>query len=113
GTAATLLFGGPINGLPAGWGGAFGLSLGKLADLGIGLIGEPGIAEPFRVVTVALLALTGLLLWYLGLGLRAEERGWLFRRRAGASESSADHDLLEDEEPAERPARASVVAPAE
>jgi S-DNA-T family DNA segregation ATPase FtsK/SpoIIIE len=113
GTAATLLFGGAINGLPAGWGGAFGLSLGKLADLGIGLIGEPGIAEPFRVVAVALLALTGLLLWYLGLGLRAEERGWLFTRRARTADPAADHDVFDEDEPAERPARASVVAPAD
>ncbi|MFC7499324.1 DNA translocase FtsK 4TM domain-containing protein [Enterovirga sp. GCM10030262] len=111
GTAVALLFGGAVNGLPAGWGGAFGLWLAKLADMGFALMGEPGIAEPFRVVTVALLALAGLFLWYLGLGLRAEERQWLARHERAPRRLE---DRREDrEEPAERPARAAVAAPSE
>ncbi len=113
GTAVALLFGGAVNGLPAGWGGAFGLSLARLSDWGIGLIGEPGIAEPFRVVTVALLALAGLFLWYLGLGLRAEERAWLFTRRVRTAPAIDDYDEIDEEELAEKPARAPVITPAE
>ncbi|WP_324748909.1 DNA translocase FtsK 4TM domain-containing protein [Sphingomonas sp. LY54] len=113
GTAVALLFGGAVNGLPAGWGGAFGLSLARLTDWGIGLIGEPGIAEPFRVVTVALFALAGLFLWYLGLGLRAEERQWLFTRRERAASTIEDYDEINEEDLAEKPARAPVITPAE
>jgi S-DNA-T family DNA segregation ATPase FtsK/SpoIIIE len=109
GTAVALLIGGAVNGLPAGWGGAFGLSLARLIELGIAQIGEPGIAEPFRVVTVALLGLAGLLTWYLGLGLRPEERRWLFtrRERAAREEMYDDEDALE--EPEDRPARTPVI----
>jgi S-DNA-T family DNA segregation ATPase FtsK/SpoIIIE len=81
GTATALLIGGAVNGLPAGWGGAFGLSLASLVELGISQIGEPGISEPFRVVVVALAGLAGVVLWWLGLGLRPEERSWIFTRR--------------------------------
>jgi S-DNA-T family DNA segregation ATPase FtsK/SpoIIIE len=81
GTGAALLFGGAVNGLPAGWGGAFGLSFGKLIEWGLASIGEPGIAEPLRIVTIALTWLAGAFLLYLGLGLRAEERAWIVSRR--------------------------------
>src|SRR3546814_18670896 len=67
GTGLALLFGGAVNGLPAGWGGAFGLSFASLVEIGIELIGEPAIAEPFRIVAVSLLGLAGLF-------LRSEER---------------------------------------
>lgn len=113
GTAVALLFGGAVNGLPAGWGGAFGLSLAKLIEVGIGMIGEPGIAEPSRVVTVALVALAGLFMWYLGLGLRIEERRWLFTRRERRLRAIEDLRDDEDYEPLERPARAPVITPPE
>jgi S-DNA-T family DNA segregation ATPase FtsK/SpoIIIE len=110
GVAVALLFGGAVNGLPAGWGGAFGLSFAKLAELGIGLIGDPGVAEPFRVVTVALAALAGLFLWYLGLGLRAEERQWLTTRRERAPRLLPDLRAEREEATvAERPARTPVI----
>ncbi|MBA3676109.1 MAG: DNA translocase FtsK 4TM domain-containing protein [Sphingosinicella sp.] len=109
GTAIALLIGGAVNGLPAGWGGAFGLWIAWLIELGIAQIGEPSIAEPFRVVVVALLGLSGLLIWYLGLGLRPEERKWMFSRRERA-ERQALYDDEEDalEEPEDRPARTLI-----
>ncbi|HEX8256847.1 MAG TPA: DNA translocase FtsK 4TM domain-containing protein [Allosphingosinicella sp.] len=118
GTSVALLFGGAVNGLPAGWGGTFGLSLAALVELGIGAIGEPGIVDPFRVVSVALIALAGLFLWYLGLGLRAEERQWLTVRRSAARPGSAAKPLrdlksIEPPEPVQRPARAPVITPPE
>ena len=115
GTAAALLSGAAVNGLPASWGGALGLSLAKLIDFGIASIGQPDIAEPFRLVAVALTALTGLFLWYLGLGLRSEERKWLTTRKERAPRLIEDKRPVADErrepreEPAERPARTPVI----
>jgi S-DNA-T family DNA segregation ATPase FtsK/SpoIIIE len=121
GTAAALLWGGAVNGLPAGWGGAFGLSLAKLIEGGIGMIGEPAVAEPFRLVAIALTALTGLFLLYLGLGLRAEERAWMASRRVSmprlpqrvAEPEAAEDDLYEenDEEEEQQPATKRARAP--
>lgn len=117
GTACALLVGGAINGLPAGWGGTLGLSLAALVDLGFARIGDASIMEPFRIVTIALIALAGLFLLYLGLGLRAEERGWLFRPRLRLPEWSPPYTGEgEDEEverPSERPKRGPVITPAE
>jgi S-DNA-T family DNA segregation ATPase FtsK/SpoIIIE len=118
GTSAGLLFGGAVNGLPASWGGAIGLTLAKGVEAGLGSIGDPGLAQPFRLVAIALTALAGLFLWYLGLGLRAEERQWLFTRRERAPRAIAEPDAFEDYEdededyePVERPARPAVAAP--
>ncbi|HEY0445058.1 MAG TPA: DNA translocase FtsK 4TM domain-containing protein [Allosphingosinicella sp.] len=112
GTATGLLFGGAVNGLPASWGGALGLSLAKLIGTGIAAIGEPGIARPFEMVAVALTALAGLFLWYLGLGLRAEERKWLLTRRERAPRSAELPRMVheeDDEEPVRRPARTPII----
>ena len=49
GTAVSLLVGTAVCGLPAGWGGAIGLSLTHLVDTGLNAIGEPDIAQPFRM----------------------------------------------------------------
>jgi S-DNA-T family DNA segregation ATPase FtsK/SpoIIIE len=54
GTGGALLFGGAVNGLPAGWGGAFGLTFGKLIEWGLAAIPEPSLADPLRIVTIAL-----------------------------------------------------------
>ncbi len=117
GTAAALLIGGAVNGLPASWGGALGLSMAKLIDFGIRSIGEPSIAEPFRVVAVGLTGLAGFFLCYLGLGLRAEERKWLVTRRERSPRLIEDKRVEskrviadeEEDEPAERPARTPVI----
>jgi S-DNA-T family DNA segregation ATPase FtsK/SpoIIIE len=131
GTGAALLFGGAVNGLPAGWGGAFGLSFGKLIELGFASIGEPGIAEPLRIVTIALTWLVGAFLLYLGLGLRAEERAWIASRRlsmprlpqrahAPAADIAELPDFDDDDEdapaahePVQRRPRTPIVMPAE
>jgi S-DNA-T family DNA segregation ATPase FtsK/SpoIIIE len=112
GTATALLFNEAVNGLPASWGGALGLSLAQLIGFGITSIGQPDIAEPFRVVAVGLTALTGLFLWYLGLGLRSEERTWLTTRRERAPRLIQDERPIAEkrrEEPAERPARTPII----
>ena len=114
GTAAALLIEGAINGLPGGWGGAFGLGLAKLVGAGIALIGQPSVDMPLRLVAMTIAAGVGLFLCYLGLGIRAEERDWLFRRRGRAADLIEDRhvptDLEEDEERDERPTRIGVAA---
>src|SRR3546814_6158549 len=109
GTGLALLFGGAVNGLPAGWGGAFGLSFASLVEIGIALIGEPAISEPFRIVAVSLLGLGGLFLWYFGLGLRIEERRWPFTRRKGTPGVLDDLEGAETDQPHGRRGRARVI----
>jgi S-DNA-T family DNA segregation ATPase FtsK/SpoIIIE len=121
GAGTALLSGGGVNGLPAGWGGALGLGLARLAGAGLGALGDASIVEPFRLVLVALLAVGGLVVVWLGLALRSEERGWIASRRLPRREPRAAADLHgyddEDEEelldPEERPARPTVVPPAD
>ena len=60
GTAASLLVGGAVNSLPAGWGGAIGLGLASLLDLLLGAAGTPDVVAPFRLAAAALTALGGL-----------------------------------------------------
>ncbi|HEX8644403.1 MAG TPA: DNA translocase FtsK 4TM domain-containing protein [Allosphingosinicella sp.] len=115
GTAAALQVPGAVNGLPAGWGGVTGLILSSLIERGLGAIGEPGIVEPFRVVVVALTALAGAVLCYLGLGLSREERDWVASRRPLRG-AGGDRDGQAADDPAEsldRPARRQVVAATE
>jgi S-DNA-T family DNA segregation ATPase FtsK/SpoIIIE len=109
GTALGLAIGGAVNGLPAGWGGGIGLAFAKLIELVLGLIGDPGVTEPFRVAAAIITAFAGLLLCFFGLGLTASEWQWLFRRR----ESAAADAIFEDRgaEPDEAPAPAARRAP--
>jgi len=112
GAAAGLFAGGAVNGLVAGWGGAIGLGIAGLVQLGLGAIGDPGVSEPFRIAIIAIAAAIGLVLCLASLGLTAEERHWLASRRLRGG-GGADYD---DDDPAdvvERPARAPVVAPAQ
>ena len=54
-------------------------------DNGISLIGNPAIEGPLHLTLLALLALGGLTLSWIALGLNEVERGWiggLFRRGA-------------------------------
>jgi DNA segregation ATPase FtsK/SpoIIIE, S-DNA-T family len=110
GTAATLLSGGAISGLPAGWGGAFGLALASLAELGLSAIGEPSIVEPFRIAIAVFAATAGVAFAWFGFGLTPEEKSWLANRRARAA-SNEESEPLPD--PATRPARTPVIVPPE
>ncbi|HEX9947501.1 MAG TPA: DNA translocase FtsK 4TM domain-containing protein [Allosphingosinicella sp.] len=113
GGGASLLVGQAVNGLPASWGGAAGLSLAKFVELGLGAIGEPGIVEPFRIVAAGIFAALGLTLCWFGLGLRADERAWIAARRLPRLERGAVDDSRDLPEPADRPARTPVIVPAE
>jgi S-DNA-T family DNA segregation ATPase FtsK/SpoIIIE len=104
GTAAGLFAGGAVRGLPAGWGGGLGLALARAIDAGLAMIGNPAIVTPLRIAILAVAAAAGLALCILGLGLTAEERDWLASRRRRAE--AGDEPAI----PADRPARAAVVA---
>ncbi|HEY0112293.1 MAG TPA: DNA translocase FtsK 4TM domain-containing protein [Allosphingosinicella sp.] len=116
GAGTSLLFGNAVNGLPASWGGAIGLSIAKLVGIGLASFGEPGIVEPFRMVSAGLFGLGGLLLFWLGLGLRPEERAWMASRRLPRRERTRLDPMQDEEdelpEPKDRPARTPVIAPA-
>jgi S-DNA-T family DNA segregation ATPase FtsK/SpoIIIE len=116
GTGAALLSGGAVNGLPAGWGGAFGLTLGKLAEWGLSAIGAPGIVQPFRIALMVLTTAGGAACCWFGLSLTHGERDWILSRRFRRERTAADAGYDEADglsEPAARPARAPVIAPAE
>ncbi len=120
GTAASLMIGGAINGLPAGWGGGIGLAFEKLVTAGLGAIGDETTMQPFRVAIAILTAFAGLLLCFFGLGLTAGEWQWLVQRRERAG--GADTEPVErpqimpeadaDEEPAPPRRRLPLITPA-
>jgi len=81
GLAAALFAGAAVTGLPGGSGGVIGLAAANGVDGLIALIGNPAIEGPLRLSLMALLAIGGLMLGYLALGLRPEERNWATRLR--------------------------------
>jgi S-DNA-T family DNA segregation ATPase FtsK/SpoIIIE len=118
GAAAGLLVGGAVNGLPAAWGGALGLSLARLIGVGLAKIGDAAVVQPFRIAAMVLLSAGGLAFAWFGLGLSADEREWIASRRLPKRPRALPSPTLyadEDEDalPVERPSRAPVVAPAE
>ena len=83
GVALGMLSGSSVSGLPAGWGGALGLGGAKGADSAIALIQNPAVEGPLRLALIAILFIGGLIVAFLALGLREEEKTWLaalFRR---------------------------------
>ncbi len=77
GIAAGMMSGSAVSGLPAGWGGVIGLGGAKGVDSLIALIGNDGVEGPLRVATLSIVGLAGLVVAYLALALRPEERGWM------------------------------------
>lgn len=80
GVAAALFAGTAVSGLPGGWGGVIGLAGAHGVDALVGLIDNGAIEGPLRLSLLALLAIAGLVLGYLALGLRPEERDWASAR---------------------------------
>ncbi len=110
GLAAALVVGGAVGGLPAGWGGGIGLAFANLTELGLGQLGDEGIAQPFRIAVIALAAVAGLALWLFGLGLTGEERAWLAARRATRARVQTGNRPEAEARPS-RPARTTVAEP--
>lgn len=116
GVAAALFAGTAVSGLPGGWGGVIGLAAAHGVDALVSLIGNNAIEGPLRLSVIALLAIAGLVLGYLALGLRQEEREWAtakLRRGPDAISTkpprrSRERDAVDDDEgtapPRSRPA---------
>ena len=106
GIALAMLRGSAVSGLPGGWGGALGLAGARGVDAGLDLISNPDVAGPLRFALIALFGLGGLVIAWLALALRAEEKAWMSglfrgdpRRVAGPPRRSA-----EEREPRDAPA---------
>ncbi|SNT13325.1 DNA translocase FtsK [Sphingomonas laterariae] len=93
GIALSLLRGGSVAGLPAGWGGAAGLMLARGLDSLIGLVQDPMWVGGLRVGCILLFGAGGIAIWIWGLGLEAGERSWLFRRRERGDGDEGDDAL--------------------
>jgi S-DNA-T family DNA segregation ATPase FtsK/SpoIIIE len=114
GAAAGLVAGGAVNGLPAAWGGALGLSLARLVDYGLAQIPEPGISQPLRMVALGLAGLGGAILCWFGLGLSADERAWIASRKPRRErEAVRSGRAAALPEPEDRPARTPVITAVE
>jgi S-DNA-T family DNA segregation ATPase FtsK/SpoIIIE len=77
GMALGLLAGSAVSGLPAGWAGVLGLAGANGWNALLGLIPEPAIAGPSRIALILLLGLGGLLLAFVALALRPEEKAFV------------------------------------
>lgn len=77
GMALGLTANSAVSGLPAGWGGVLGLAGAAGWDALLALIPEPAIAGPSRIALILLLGLGGLILAFLALALRPEEKAYV------------------------------------
>ncbi len=111
GIALGLYAGSAVSGLPAGYGGALGLAGAYGVDAAVKLIGNPSIEGPLRLSLMAILALAGLMVGGLALGIRPEEKQWAadrFRRDPSAPmprPRRTREELSGDEEGAAAPPR--------
>ena len=80
GTALGLTTNSASSGLPAGWAGVLGLAGAGGLDALLALIPEPAISGPSRIALILLLGLGGLMLAFLALGLRDEEKAFVATR---------------------------------
>ena len=97
--ALGLFRGGSLAALPAGPGGVVGIGGGALVDLGLAYLPAGPVAAGARVGAMAVLLVLGLAAAFWSLGLDADERALLFRRRARDGE-----ELGEVDTPAKAPA---------
>ncbi|MFP5328782.1 MAG: DNA translocase FtsK 4TM domain-containing protein [Alphaproteobacteria bacterium] len=77
GIALGLTSGSAVSGLPGGWGGAVGLAAANGIESAIALIPDERFHVPSRIAALVLFGVGGLLLAWLSLGLRDEERDWM------------------------------------
>jgi S-DNA-T family DNA segregation ATPase FtsK/SpoIIIE len=92
GLGLALFRGGSVAGLPAGFGGSFGLGGAALIAHGLDQLADPTLANGIRLGSAMLFAIVGVSFWVWGLGLLADERDWLFRRGAYARHATEPFD---------------------
>ncbi len=89
GIALALFKDGTTGQLPGGLGGAIGFAGANAIGWMAGFIPDPEIAMWSLRVIALLVALGGVIVWSLALGLDADERAWLFRRNRTVYEDDA------------------------
>jgi S-DNA-T family DNA segregation ATPase FtsK/SpoIIIE len=104
--ALALFRNGAFAPFPAGLGGVIGIGGAGAIDMGLAQIGAPGLALGLRLGLTALLGIVGITLALWSLGLDAEERAALFRRRD--AEDWDEEDFVEVAVAAPRPVRAKA-----
>jgi DNA segregation ATPase FtsK/SpoIIIE, S-DNA-T family len=112
GIGLTLFKDEAVFGLPAGLGGVIGLSGAGILKWGIAFIPDANIQSIVNFVGVALLSITGVVIWARSLDLDEAERGFLFRRsnpNAPMPERAAKPTRIS--EPAPRPVSPSEPRP--
>ena len=104
GVGLALFRGDAVFDLPAGLGGVIGLTGAGVLKWGLAFIPDAQIASIVNFVGVALLSITGVVIWARSLDLDEAERGFLFRR-ANADAPSLDRPAKPTRiaEPAPRP----------
>jgi DNA segregation ATPase FtsK/SpoIIIE, S-DNA-T family len=70
-----------IAGLPGGLGGALGYMGSNVLRWGLDFVQDSSLATMISYGIIGVTALAGVIIWALALGLDADERGWLLRRR--------------------------------
>ena len=100
GIGLSLFRGDAVFGLPAGLGGVIGLAGAGALKWGLAFIPDAQIQSIASFILLALMAITGVVIWARSLDLDAAERAFLFRRR--------DPDAPER---AAKPARIAAPAP--
>ena len=107
--ALALVHIGLSGSLPAGAGGAIGLAAASAIESGLARL-QPGWAAGIRIATVLLLGIIGITMTLWSLGLDAEERAALFRRR-GRTGRDERVQITRPLRQAPAKARAATVAP--
>jgi len=108
GIALALFRGGAMAGLPAGLGGAIGLTVSALAQSAVGLLPSPVWDFPVRALIALLVAGGGLALWIYGLRLDEAERSWLLHWFRSASPMGRDSPAVITPKPKRAQPRALV-----
>ncbi len=110
GTTLALVAGGAVNTMPAGYGGAIGLGLAELLQLGIAQIADPIAILWAQRGIGTLLGLGGVIIYALSYEIDLSERNW--RPRLPARLTNDDDDVIDPPaEPVRKPVPRAVAAP--
>ncbi len=88
--ALALVKTGSFDGLPGGLGGALGFVGASIVQWATAFIPDAGAIQLANWVAALVFAIAGIVVWAISLGLDADERSWLFRRR-GKTEAEEDY----------------------
>ena len=115
GTALALFRPEAVGGLPGGIGGFLGHSGASMIRWFEEVLPFEEFVRPIHYVLIALFGLIGAVLWARSLGLQADERAWLFRKRwsvagRGEAQSLSTDAPLADPRPAKSPPRPFVAS---